>query len=154
MINKKLIIIIAVIMILLILTILATLIIIQTNIQVENNDKLHDPEFRSHLYWESAEPLGIIEWGFNSRGDRLRLVLRNNTLNTLLFRKMTIASGKTIVPDMNVASGSTQTIEIFGLNCTPGEKYSFPKEDIEILYDTNHITGNVHKALADIIGTC
>ena len=40
------------------------------------------------------------------------------------------------------------------IECTAGNKYSYPKVDIVITYDTESITGKKQYVVADIAGTC
>ena len=55
----------------------------------------------------------------------------------------------------NIAAGSTKSIWIdLTTACTSGNKYSYPKEGIQIDYNTANINNKTQKALADIVGTC
>ena len=120
------------------------------------------PETQAKTTWKSAEPLAIIDWGVTSDLNKLQLVLRNSSAETIEFNDFNLSSSASDATDKDyndttksIASGATYTIYIDTLtNCTSGSKYSYPKEGISIDYNTVNINNKTQTALADVIGTC
>lgn len=108
--------------------------------------------------WKSAEPWAITDWtavAGTGTTSNLKLVLRNNSAETLTFTSITAgttsASSYTI---SNMAPGATTTVDT-NISCTPaGSKYSIPKLGVYITYNTPTITVKKQYATADIVGTC
>jgi len=137
------------------IVIVIALVVVGLLLQVMNSGS-GVPETQAKATWKSAEPLAIIDWGFNSGGTVLTLVLRNNTAETIEFNDFNLNStdGNTGSPG-NIASGGTKTINVtVTTSCTPGDKYSYAKENIQFDYNTTNIDNKTQKAIADIIGTC
>jgi len=104
--------------------------------------------------WKTAEPWAITDWSASTT--TLTLVLKNNSSETLQFKNITVGIGTDYSTDANVAPGATMATNasITGTGCSAGSKYSYPKANVKITYDTPSITGKVQYGVADIAGTC
>ena len=100
--------------------------------------------------WKTAEPWAIQDW--SASGTTLSLVLKNNTAETLELNSVkasgTTPSAQTIPP------GAVTTKINVTIVCTPGSKYSIPKNDIQINYNTQSMDNKIQYGVADIAGTC
>jgi len=113
------------------------------------------PETTAKTAWKSSEPWAIVDWS-RSEGV-LTVVLKNNSFETLDFGELTInsAGDKNSIGTSNVSPAALVTKTISGLGaCTAGTRYSFPKEYIEIDFNTPSIAGKTQRATADIVGSC
>jgi len=147
------------------IVIVIALVVVGLLLQVMNSGS-GIPETQARATWKSSTPLAITDWGFDSDGNILTLVLRNNSSETITFNDfdLTASAGGTIDGAANgdknstsksIASGSTYNITVNTItNCTSGNKYSYPKENIDINYSTVNISNKTQKALASITGTC
>jgi len=135
------------------IVIVIALVVVGLLLQVMNSGS-GVPETQAKATWKSAEPLAIIDWGVN--GTAVTLVLRNNSAESITVNRVTLnSSDKNDTVDKTMAPGSTYTVRITdATGCTAGSKYSYPKEDIDINYNTTNINNKRQNALADIIGTC
>jgi len=150
--NNTLIIIVIVLVGLLILAIPVALIVVGLSLQVMDSGS-GVPEYSAKATWKSAEPLGIVDWGRTD--DTLTVVFRNNVGNEITLNEFDVSKGTNYVGEDKIPTGGTKTIKITNLdNCAPGSKYSFPKANIKITYDTNTISDKTQMGLADIVGTC
>ena len=104
--------------------------------------------------WKTAEPWAITDW--SASAGTLTLVLKNNTAETLEFTNITVGAGTAYSTDANVAPGATMSTNasISTTGCTSGSKYSYPKANVVITYNTTSITGKAQYGVADIAGTC
>lgn len=110
------------------------------------------PETTAKTAWKSAEPWAIVDWTRSTTS--LTVVLKNNTFESMNFNDFNItATDSNITDSDNVAPGATITKTI-AVTCTSGSKYSYPKDYIQIGYDSATINGKVQKGTADIVGTC
>ena len=106
--------------------------------------------------WKTAEPWAITDWS-NTAG-AVSLVIKNNSAETLQFNSINLRAttdyNATVRP--NIAPGATITIT--GLTtastCVAGSKYSYPKANISIDYNTSTISNKKQYGVADIVGTC
>ncbi|MBT4870133.1 MAG: hypothetical protein HON47_01000, partial [Candidatus Diapherotrites archaeon] len=140
------------------IVIVIALVVVGLLLQVMNSGS-GVPETQAKATWKSAEPIGIIDWGTDSDGN-LTLVLRNNSSETIEYNTFDLSSSSSTEQDYNstdksIASGATYNIVINNAtSCTSGNKYSYPKENIQFDYNTPNINNKTQKALADIVGTC
>jgi hypothetical protein len=102
--------------------------------------------------WKSAEPWAITDW--SASGDTLTVVLKNNTAETLDLTEINVGVDTNDTHTDNVAPGATVVKTIADIGCTAGSRYSLPKADITVGYDTESISGRTQYANADIAGTC
>ena len=147
------------------IVIVIALVVVGLLLQVMNSGS-GVPETQAKATWKSSEPLAITDWGMTSDQNFLTLVLRNNTAETIEFNDFNLSSSASSTgadggygdwnnTAKNIASGATYTIRVNTItNCTAGTKYSYPKENIAIDYNTANIDHKTQKAVADIIGTC
>ncbi|MFA6268226.1 MAG: YIP1 family protein [archaeon] len=109
------------------------------------------PESTAKTAWKSAEPWGIVDWA-NSNGT-LTVILRNNSNEPLDFVGMTIGTQNDYIGREGISPGGTIT-KTFNSTCTSGTKYSYPRNEISIIYNGSLIAGKTQNAAADIVGTC
>jgi hypothetical protein len=139
------------------IVIVIALVVVGLLLQVMNSGS-GVPETQAKATWKSSEPLGIVDWGFDSTGDIISIVLRNNSsetigLNDFNLNTAVVTDGNGL--DKSLASGATYTLRVdVATNCTSGNKFSYQKENIQFDYNTPNINGKTQKALADIVGTC
>ena len=135
------------------IVIVIALVVVGLLLQVMNSGS-GVPETQAKATWKSTEPLAIIDWGVV--GTEVTLILRNNSSETITVNQVTLNSDdKNETVDKAMASGATYTVTIFdATGCTTGSKYSYPKENIDINYNTVNINNKTQNALADIVGTC
>lgn len=100
--------------------------------------------------WRTAEPWAIQDW--SADGNALNLVLKNNTAETLELNSVK-ASGTTPSAQTIPPGAVTTKIEVT-ITCSEGNKYSIPKNDIQIDYNTQSIDNKIQYGVADIAGTC
>ena len=120
------------------------------------------PESTARTAWKSASPFAVTDWSKSADGN-IQIVLKNDSYEALDFSGIVIGSVNTwattggfgTVDINNIAPGATQTITVLTGTCSPGAKYSYPKEGISISYRTPSITSDrTENAAADLIGTC
>lgn len=106
--------------------------------------------------WKTAEPWAIQDWSASGdSGGTLTIVLKNNTAETLEFNSITASSETSETVDaQTIAPGAVTTQIDVNIVCTPGSKYSIPKNDIQIDYNTQSIDNKKQYGVADIAGTC
>ncbi len=105
--------------------------------------------------WKSAEPWAITDW--SRTGNSVSLVLKNNSAETLQFNNIVLQGADTnATATANVAPGATivKTFTATIVTCTAGSKYSYPKANVSIDYNTSTISNKKQYGTADIVGTC
>jgi archaellum component FlaF (FlaF/FlaG flagellin family) len=107
------------------------------------------PEQSAKLAWQSANPIGIADWSAN--GAILTVVLKNNSYQTLTNISLDV-NGTDVSADSNLPPGGTTNVNA-NIGTSSSERYSIPKADISITYNTPDITGRKQSGVADIIGT-
>jgi len=111
------------------------------------------PEAGAQAAWKSSQPWAITAWDHN--GTHTFLILQNNSAEALdLVDVYLTAADHNAVGSSNVASSGKVTVIIDSTDCTAGSRYSFPKENIHIDYNTSAFPGKRQNANADIIGNC
>ena len=118
------------------------------------------PETSSRTAWKSSQPLAIVDWTRNTDGN-ITLVLKNNTADTLGFNIFYLNGTASVAADKNtsasnIAAYATLTIKIptSAGACASGTKYSYPKANISIDYNSANINNVKMGGVADIVGTC
>jgi ABC-type cobalt transport system substrate-binding protein len=103
--------------------------------------------------WKTAEPWAIQDW--SAKDGTLSIILKNNTAETLEFNSITASSETSETVDaQTIAPGAVTTQIDVTIVCTQGHKYSIPKNDIQIDYNTQSIDNKKQYGVADIAGTC
>ena len=111
------------------------------------------PEDLVRAVWKSAVPWGITDWVHT--GTSLKFVIQNNSPEPLFLTAIQIAPDKLISgAPLLISSGASQVAEISGLDCTPGGKYVYSKENIIITYNSANIDNKSMAGVADIVGNC
>jgi hypothetical protein len=112
------------------------------------------PITTAKVAWKAAEPIGIIDWTRN--GDKLTIVVKNNTSDTIDVNSFSVKVGTTTdLPITRLSAAGTKIINISGIgDCSTGTKYAVPKSNISIEYTTTSGLLKTQKAPADIVGTC
>ncbi len=112
-------------------------------------------ESHSKAAWGSATPFAITDWSLSE--NTFTFIIKNNSSETLYLTNIEIATGmKTnFEEDIILASGKSRMLIITQqINCNSGQTKTFPKEDIQILYNTEQIYGKIQSAPHDIIIRC
>jgi uncharacterized protein (UPF0333 family) len=117
------------------------------------------PEQTARIAWQSGTPIAIMDWSqTNNSGDtdaNLTLVLKNNSGQTIELNYVKIISeDKNTIVNESLAQGATTKVIIQGLTeVDSGNRFVYPKAQIEIDYNMGGITNRKMSKLADIVGT-
>lgn len=109
------------------------------------------PETAAKAAWKSEQPWAIQDWSASTT--TLTLVLKNNTGETMDFLDVYVGTDGNTSKTSDIAPGSTTTKTITK-TCTANTKYSYPKADVYIDYNSSTIASKRQLANNDIVGSC
>jgi hypothetical protein len=113
-------------------------------------------EESSRAAWRSAEPFAIIAW--SKIDDRLTMSVENNSNEILTLNQINVG-GLTqviLVDDSNPMYPGEIKVVTFEepMGWCNNQKFVFPKEEIDLMYDSSNIDGKIQYGVADLSVTC
>lgn len=129
------------------------LVVVGLFLQIDGNYAGVESSSANYTAWSMASPYAITNW--SRTGSDLSIMLKNNSSDKLFLDSININGVESKFNFKEISPNASEIITITGLSdCKNGEKYVIQKEDIQIIFNRNSLSGVAQNGVADIVGKC